>query len=468
MARLPAALDRVPPQSLEAEQSTLGSMLQSRTAVEKAVDLLRPEDFYRDAHRNIFEAISDLVRRDEPVDSLTVHEELRRRGQLEHAGGVEYLAALIDTVPTPAHCEFYARIVQQKAVLRRLIDAAGQIAAWAFEEAEEVDTIVDQSERLIFGVAQRHLSQYFVPLRPLLFDAMERLDAVKQTHERVTGVPTGFTELDDRTSGLQPSDFIIIAGRPSMGKTALALCIAVNAAKHKRQPIAVFSLEMSKEQLVQRMICSEGRIDGIRLRTGYLDEGGAYGESGLVRFTRAIGLLGELPIFIDDSTDVTANEMRAKCRRLQAEQGPLGLVLIDYLQLIRGGGRAENRNQEISEIARSLKSLARELKVPVVALSQLSRAVERREDKRPMLSDLRESGSIEAEADLVMMLYRSSYYERQEQASDGGEVSRPRTPGDEQVEESELIIAKHRNGPTGLVKLAFLRKYARYDNLADY
>jgi replicative DNA helicase len=390
MARLPAALDRVPPQSLEAEQSTLGSMLISPAAVEKAVDMLSPEDFYRDAHRNIFETIADLARRDESVDTLTVQEELRRRGQLEHAGGVEYLVALIDSVPTAAHCEFYARIVQEKAILRRLIDASSQIAAWAYEEQEEVDTIVDQSERLVFGVAQRHLSQYFVPLRPLLFDAMEKLDAVRETHDRVTGIPTGLTPLDEMTSGLQPSDFIVVAGRPSMGKTALALCIGVNAAKLKRLPIAIFSLEMSKEQLVQRMICSEARVNGIRLRTGYLRDGRDGGESDLVRFTRAVGLLGELPVFIDDSTDLTANEMRAKCRRLQAEHGALGLVVVDYLQLIRGHARAENRNQEISEIARSLKSMARELKVPVMALSQLSRAVERREDKRPMLSDLRE------------------------------------------------------------------------------
>jgi replicative DNA helicase len=390
MAKLPSALDRVPPQSLEAEQSTLGSMLISHAAVEKAMDMLRPEDFYRDAHRNIFEAICDLAQRDEKADLLTVQEELRRRGQLELTGGQPYLSALIDSVPTAAHCEFYAKIVQEKAILRRLIEASGQIIAWAHEEEEEVDTIVDNAERLIFGVAQRHLSQYFVPLRPLLFEALERYDAVKQTHDRITGIPTGLTELDDMTAGFQPSDFIIIAGRPSMGKTALCLSIAVNAAKLRHVPIALFSLEMSKEQLVQRMICSEARVDAIRLRTGHLHEGGDGRESGLVRVTRAIGVLGELPIFIDDGTDVSAMEMRAKCRRLRAEHGSLGLVVIDYLQLIHGHGKAENRNQEISLIARSLKGLARELEVPVIALSQLSRAVERREDKRPMLSDLRE------------------------------------------------------------------------------
>jgi replicative DNA helicase len=468
MAKLPSALDRVPPQSLEAEQSTLGSMLISHAAVEKAMDLLRPEDFYRDAHRNVFEAICDLAQRDEKADLLTVQEELRRRGQLELAGGQPYLSALIDSVPTAAHCEFYARIVQEKAILRRLIEASGQIIAWAHEEEDEVDTIVDNAERLIFGVAQRHLSQYFLPLRQLVFDAMEKYEAIKHTHDRITGVPTGLTELDDMTAGLQPSDFIIVAGRPSMGKTALALSIAVNAAKLRQVPVAIFSLEMSKEQLVQRMLCSEARIESIRLRTGYLREYVDGGESDLQRFVRAYGQLGELPIFVDDATDISAMEMRAKCRRLRAEHGNLGLVVIDYLQLIRGHGKAENRNQEISVIARSLKGLARELEVPVIALSQLSRAVERREDKRPMLSDLRESGSIEAEADLVMMLYRSSYYDRQDSSGEGDASPPARSPGQEQVEQSELIVAKHRNGPTGLVKLAFLRQYARFENLADY
>jgi replicative DNA helicase len=390
MAKLPSALDRVPPQSLEAEQSTLGSMMISRTAVEKGMDLLRPEDFYRDAHRNIFEAICDLAQRDDEADLLTVQEELRRRGQLELVGGQPYLSALIDSVPTAAHCEFYAKIVQEKAILRRLIEASGQIIAWAHEEAEEVDAIVDDAERLIFGVAQRHLSQYFVQLRPLLFDALERYDAIKQTHDRVTGIPSGLTELDEMTAGFQASDFIIVAGRPSMGKTALALNIAVNAAQMRHLPVAIFSLEMSKEQLVQRMICSEARVDAMRLRTGHLYEGSDGRESGLVKVTRAIGVLGELPIYIDDASDISAMEMRAKCRRLRAEHNGLGLVVIDYLQLIRGHGRTENRNQEISLIARSLKGLARELQVPVMALSQLSRAVERREDKRPMLSDLRE------------------------------------------------------------------------------
>jgi replicative DNA helicase len=603
MSRLASVLDRVPPQSLEAEQSTLGSMLQSRSAIETAVEMLQADDFYRDAHRNLFELMCDLVQRDEPVDVLTVTNELRRRGQYDLVGGQPYLSTLIDSVPTPAHCKFYAQIVQEKAILRRLIDAAGQVMAWAYEEEDEVDDIVDKSERRIFEVAQRHLSQYFVPLRPLLFDALEKLDVVQQSHERITGMPTGLTELDEMTSGLQPSDFIIVAGRPSMGKTALILNIAVNAAQAKRLPVALFSLEMSKEQLVQRMICSEARVNGIRLRTGYLREGRDGRESDMVRITRAIGALGELPIFIDDVSDITAMEMRAKCRRLRAEMNGLGLVVIDYLQLVRGHGRSENRNQEISLIARSLKGLARELQVPVVALSQLSRAVEKRDDKRPMLSDLREcvvgdtqlidartgalvpirvvkpgdlvlglgdrqkidafavrdvwstgvkpvfrlttqsgrvvnatanhpfltatgwkplrdlrvddalaasaeahsqtrwdairsvepageaevfdiqipgcgnflangvvvhnSGSIEAEADMVMMLYRSRYYNRGEDGTEG-EGTPQATQGEEQVEESELIIAKHRNGPTGLIKLAFLRQYARFENLADY
>jgi replicative DNA helicase len=876
MARMSGPLDRIPPQSLEAEQATLGSMMIARSAVEQAMELLQPEDFYRDHHRYIFEAISDLVRRDEPADLLTVAEELERQGRLEAIGGKAYLGAVIESVPTAAHCEFYAKRVSEKAVLRRLIDASGQIIAWAHDEEDEVDEIVDRAERLIFGVAQRHLSQYFVHIQPLLFEAMERLEQAQANHERITGVPTGFDVLDDMTAGLQPSDFVIVAGRPSMGKcvractlldhpitgerltieewvlrrvsvvlglsdrgevrptqvadwvdsgvqpcyrvttrtgrsvevtghhpfltvngwkplhdvtvgtkigvprvvpafgrdetwpsdlvrllayyiaegglsrrspeftntdpaivqdfamiigrqfprchvrrsghhyyaaqpgphpgqmsnpvtvwlrelglmgkradakrfpncvwqwsrsylaeflralfscdgtiytiggypriefsvaseglaedvhhalvrfgivaklwqkkercwrveitepesvarfqedigwlgekaarcrrvlprrrsnigqaprevwplvraaaerqaipltevarrsgesvpprgynphgrrglpqnrlaayaevlddpvlrniagqdiywdeivaieavgehqvydltvpdganfiaqdvcvhnTSLALAMGVNAAVRRNVPVALFSLEMSKEQLVQRMICSEAKVNAVRLRTGYLQDSGDGREGDWRKLTRAIGKLGGLPIYIDDGTDLTTREMRAKCRRLRAESG-LGLVVVDYLQLIRGAGRTENRTQEISEIARDLKSLAREMKVPVVALSQLSRAVERREDKRPMLSDLRESGSIEAEADIVMMLYRSSYYRIGQQGE--GEESAPVRVGAEDMEKSELIIAKHRNGPVGTVELGFLRQYARFENLADF
>jgi replicative DNA helicase len=453
--------DHLPPQSLEAEQAVLGAALISRNAVERALEMLEREDFYVEAHRRIFDVLGHLAERDDPADVLTVPEELRRRGQLDQIGGLAYISTLAESVPTAAHVEYYARTVAEKSTLRKLIQAAGEITAAAHEQQDEVDDIVDQAERLIFAVAQRRINQGFVHIRPVLFDAMERLDAVRANESRMTGVPTGFGSLDQMTSGLQAGDFIIVAGRPSMGKTSLALAFAVNAAK-ENTPVAIFSLEMSKEQLAHRMICSEAKVDGMRLRTGYLsmdtDDGG---DSDWTRFGKAVGTLGDMPIFIDDSSDISVLDMRAKCRRLKSEQQGLGVVVVDYLQLVRAHGRQENRNQEISIIARSLKSMARELSVPVVALSQLSRGVERREDKRPMLSDLRESGSIEAEADIVMMLYRSRYYNRD---TDEGII---RQPGQEDLEVSELIVAKHRNGPVGTVNLGFLRRYARFEDLAE-
>jgi replicative DNA helicase len=460
---LSAALaDSLPPQSLEAEQATLGAALISRTAVERVLEILEREDFYLEAHRKIYDVIAYLVERDSPPDVLTVPEELRRRNQLEAVGGVSYVSSLAESVPTAAHVEYYARTVARKSTLRKLIDAAAEIRAMAHNQEEEVDDVVDQSERLIFSVAQRRGNQGFVSIRPVLLDAMERLEEVRAADSRLTGITSGFDRIDQMTSGLQGGDMIIVAGRPSMGKTSLALAFAVNAAVTDH-PVAVFSLEMSKEQLAHRLICSEAKVDGMRLRTGFLRTNTHEVESDWTRLGRAIGRLGDLPIFIDDSSDISVLEMRAKCRRLKSEHG-LGLVVVDYLQLIRGHGRQENRNQEISTIARSLKSMARELDCPVVALSQLSRGVERREDKRPMLSDLRESGSIEAEADIVMMLYRSRYYSRDGVEEDENAVP---PPGQDWVEESELIIAKHRNGPVGTVRLGFLRKYARFENLAE-
>lgn len=452
--------DRLPPQSLESEQATLGAALISRTAVERMLEMLERDDFYLDAHRRIYDAVAYLAERDDPPDVLTVPEELRRRGQLDQVGGIAYVNSLAESVPTAAHVEYYARTVAEKSTLRKLIDASGEITGMAFEQAEEVDDIVDKAERLIFAVAQRRVNQGFVHLRPVLLDAMERLETVRANDSRITGLPTGFSPLDLMTSGLQGGDLIIVAGRPSMGKTALCLGIGVNGAMMTEQPVALFTLEMSKEQLAHRMICSEAKVDGMRLRTGFLRTNTEDEESDWTRLGRAIGRLGDLPIYIDDSSDISCLDMRAKCRRLKSEHG-LGLVVIDYLQLIRGHGRQENRNQEISIIARSLKSMARELNCPVIALSQLSRGVERREDKRPLLSDLRESGSIEAEADIVMMLYRSRYYNREE----GVEGDPP--PGHELLEEAELIVAKHRNGPVGTIRLGFLRRYARFEDLAE-
>lgn len=458
-----AILGRIPPQNIEAEQSTLGSMMIEKMALEKGLEILRAEDFYRPAHQEIFDCLAALAERDEPADLITLQEELRRRGKLEECGGTEYLMALVDTVPTAANIEHYARIVEQKAILRRLIAAGTEIIAMAQNEDEDVDTITERAEQIVFQVAQRRLGEYFRPITPLVMQAWEWIDRRYHDKGEASGVPTGFTKLDHMTSGLQPSDLIIIAGRPSMGKTALALDIAVNAAIKAKQTVAIFSIEMSAEQLVQRMLCSLARVNAHRLRTGYFQD--AEWNS----LATAANKLWDAPIYIDDTTDITTLAMRAKARRLKAEHG-LGLVVVDYLQLVRSHRRLDNRQQEISDIARGLKSLARELKVPVIAVSQLSRAPEKREDKRPMLSDLRESGSIEAEADLVALLFRPEYYVHRE--IEDTEAIRGREGEDESfeqrhVEVAEVIIAKHRNGPTGTVKLGFVREFASFENLYE-
>jgi replicative DNA helicase len=455
-------LDRIPPQSLEMEQATLGSMLLERAAIEKAGEILRPDDFYRDAHRVIFETILALVARDEPVDILTVQESLRAQDVLDNVGGTPYLVQLMDSVATAANVEYYAQIVEEKAILRRLIDASAQIQALAHGEHESIAEVVDRAERAVFGVAQRRVGAYFHQMRPLVFSVFEQVEFRSDNKTATTGLATPFDDLNYMTAGLQNSDMIIIAARPSMGKTSLALGMAQHAAIRDRKTVAVFSLEMSKEQLCLRMIGSEARVDAHRLRTGYLD------PDDWRRVGGACASLADCPMYIDDSPDCSVMEMRAKCRRLKAEHG-LGLVVVDYLQLIRGHRASENRTQEISEIARSLKSLARELQVPVVALSQLSRAVEQRPDKRPLLSDLRESGSIEAEADIVIFIYRDTYYKMKEAvgADAPGGNGQDRRPGEEKVEEAELIIAKQRNGPTGKVKVSFLPHYARFDNLTE-
>ncbi|MGQ9455987.1 MAG: replicative DNA helicase [Armatimonadota bacterium] len=458
-----AILGRIPPQNIEAEQSTLGSMMIEKMALEKGLEILRSEDFYRPAHQEIFDCLATLAERDEPADLITLQEELRRRGKLEECGGAEYLMALVDTVPTAANIEHYARIVEQKAILRRLIAAGMEIIAMAQNEDEDVDTITERAEQIVFQVAQRRLGEYFRPITPLVMQAWEWIDRRYHDKGEASGIPTGFTKLDHMTSGLQPSDLIIIAGRPSMGKTALALDIAINAATKAKQTVAIFSIEMSAEQLVQRMLCSLARANAHRLRTGYFQ------DAEWNRLANAANVLWDAPLYIDDTTDITTLVMRAKARRLKAEHG-LGLVVVDYLQLVRSHRRLDNRQQEISDIARGLKSLARELKVPVIAVSQLSRAPEKREDKRPMLSDLRESGSIEAEADLVALLFRPEYYVHRE--IEDTEAIRGREgedKGSEQlhVEVAEVIIAKHRNGPTGTVKLGFVREFASFENLYE-
>ncbi len=457
------ALAKTPPHNLEAEQSTLGSMLLDRTACDKAAEILQTADFYRTAHQTIFEHILLLVEKDEPIDPITVCEQLRAQNLLDKVGGREYVVALMEYVPTAANVEYYAHIVEEKAILRRLLNAASEIQALGYSEDGDVTELVDKAEQIVFRVAQRRVGQYFSPLVPLMNEAWVRMEELMESAGAVTGVPTGFEDLDDKTSGFQASDLVIIAARPSMGKTALALNIAVNGALATKKAVAIFSLEMSREQLVQRMICSQARVDAHRLRRG------ALGDTDWMRVTKGINSLWEAPLFIDDSPDCSAMAMRTKCRRLRAEHG-LSLVVVDYLQLMRWHRNVENRNQEISEISRSLKSLARELKVPVVALSQLSRQTERREGNRPMLSDLRESGAIEAEADVVLMIYRPEYYKNRELRKEAREHPEEdlEVPDYSQGEEAEIIIAKQRNGPTGTVKLSFIPKYASFENMADH
>ncbi|MCL4426030.1 MAG: replicative DNA helicase [Firmicutes bacterium] len=437
-----ALLERLPPQNLEAEQSVLGSMLIEKEAIARVQETLRAEDFYRDSHRIVYEVISGLFDRGEAVDLITVTEELRRRGHLESIGGVSYLTTLANLVPTAANVEYYARIVEEKSLLRALIKAATEIVARGYAAQEEIDDLLDGAEQLIFQIAQRRNNQSFFSLKELMVEAFTRIEKLYGQKGGVTGVPTGFRELDQLTSGLQPSELIVIAARPSMGKTQLCLNIARHAAIKYRIPVAIFSLEMAREQLALRLLSSEAAVDGQRLRTGFLV------DSDWGRLGQAMGRLGDAPVYIDDTPGATVAEVRARSRRMKAEKN-LGMVVIDYLQLMQTRSRTENRQQEISEISRSLKALARELKVPVVAASQLSRAVESRPDKRPLLSDLRESGAIEQDADLVAFIYRDDYYNKDS----------------EKRNIAEIIVAKQRNGPVGDVELYFERETGRFHDL---
>lgn len=452
-------LGKVPPQSLEAERGVLGSIIMDPSTLPRALEILQPSDFYWDAHQLIYKAILSLEAKAQPVDMVTVAEELRRQGQLEKIGGTEYLKLLLDSVPTSAYIEHYAQIVQQKSILRKLITTSQEIAAMAYEEAEEVDRILDKAEGMIFEVGQKRLSRAFEPLKPILEAEFERIDELYHKKKLTTGLPTGFYPLDMLTAGFQKSDLIILAGRPGTGKTSLALNFAEHIAVKEKIPVGIFSLEMSKAQIAQRLLCSSARVNQHILRTGFLK------PEDWERLISAISTLSNAPIYIDDSPSLTVLEMRAKARRLMAEVD-LGLLIIDYLQLIRYEGRAENRNQEISAIARSLKALARELNIPVIVLSQLSRRVELREDKRPMLSDLRDSGSIEAEADVVMLLYRPSVYEKKEkkEAMDF-EKELEETGGQIEPEVVELNVAKQRSGPTDRIELLFIPAYTRFEEV---
>ncbi|MFH1576435.1 MAG: replicative DNA helicase [Candidatus Margulisiibacteriota bacterium] len=433
--------ERIPPQDLVAEQSVIGSMLLDKNAIVKAIEILHPDSFYRDAHRFIYEVILDVFDKGEPVDLITVTDALRKAGKLDKVGSSVYVADLINSVPTSANVEYYAKIVEEKAILRRLIDAGTNIVSNAFARTEDIDQILDQAEKSVFDIALKSVRQGFHKIDSVIKGVLDKIDSLYDKKEAMTGSPSGFPDLDKLTAGFQNADLIIIAARPAVGKTAFALNIAQNAAIKYKLPVAIFSLEMSKEQLAQRMLCSEAEVDAQRLKTASLS------DTGWKKLTRALGRLSEAPIFIDDSASLTSTEIRAKARRLKIEKG-LGMIIIDYMQLMRGRMRVENRVQEISEIARSLKTLARELEVPVVALSQLSRAVEQRTDRIPRLSDLRESGEIEQTADLVLFIHREDYYNPQ---SDRGNIA-------------EIIIAKQRNGPVGKIELIFRKEITKFSS----
>ncbi len=439
-------LDRIPPQNIEAEQAVLGAMLIEREAISKVAELLRPEDCYREAHRLIYNAMLELFNKNDAVDMVTVIEFLRKEDKLEAAGGIAYVTSLANSVPTAANVLYHARIVEEKALLRQLINAATNIAGMGYEGSEEVASILDSAEKMILSVSSRKMGGEFTPIKSIIFDAFNKIEQLYASKGSITGLSTGFKDLDKLTSGLQPSDLILIAARPSMGKTAFVLNIAQHIGIAEKKAVAFFSLEMSKEQLVQRMLCAESAIDSQRLRIGELE------AKDWTKLVSGADRLSAAPIFIDDTAGISVMEMRSKARRLKIEHN-LSLIIIDYLQLMQGSGKgkgSENRQQEISEISRSLKALAREINVPVIALSQLSRSVESRQVKKPMLSDLRESGSLEQDADIVAFLYRDDYY----------------NPDSEQKNITEVIIAKHRNGPVDTVQLFFHKQFTKFSDLS--
>ena len=437
-------MEKLLPQNIEAECGVLGSIIIDPEAIVQVSDFLHADDFYRDAHHTIFEVILQLYEEHEPADFITICDELERRNRLEEVGGASYITSLINQVPTSGNVEFYARIVERTAILRRLIHAAGQIAAIAYEEGD-ADIALDKAEQLIFNISQRHARSDFTHMRDVLAEYMNKLDKLHERRGTIVGVPTGFTDLDRITGGLQKSDLIVLAARPGIGKSSLALSLAHNAALKYYTSIAVFSLEMSKDQLAQRLLSMDAGIDQQRLRTGIIE------EDEWDRIVYAMDTLSESNIWIDDTAGISTMEMRSKARRLQAEHG-IDLIIVDYLQLMQatiGGKRNENRVQEISEISRSLKGLARELNVPVLALAQLSRAVESRQSKVPQLSDLRESGSIEQDSDIVMFIYRDDLYNQES----------------ERKNIADIIIAKHRNGPIGEISLYFQASQTRFRDL---
>ncbi|HKP99741.1 MAG TPA: replicative DNA helicase [Actinomycetes bacterium] len=437
------AYERVPPHNVEAEESVLGSMLLSKDAIAEVLELLREDDFYRPAHRTVFRSVLELYGHGDAVDAVTVQEELRRNGSLADIGGAPFLHTLVASVPTAANATYYARIVKEAGVLRRLIDVGTQIVQLGFETPQDTERAVDIAESLVYQVAQGRVTEDYHSLRDVLTGTLEAIERLHEDHREITGVPTGFPDLDRLTSGLQPSNLIIVAARPAVGKSTLGLDVARHAAVRGSVPTVVFSLEMSRTELVQRLMCAECTVDMQRLRTGRME------ESDWTRLTRSLGKLADAPLFIDDSPGTTMMEIRAKCRRLRQRHG-LGLVVVDYLQLMQPSKRFESRQQEVSEISRSLKLLAKELEVPVIAISQLSRQPEARSDKKPMLSDLRESGALEQDADMVLFIYRDDLYD-------------PESP---RKGEADLILSKHRNGPTDTVTVTFQGQYSRFAPMA--
>ena len=429
------------PHNAEAERTVLGAVLVDGSTFNSAAEILTRDDFYREAHRRIFDAMAALAERSATIDLVTVKDELARGAALEAVGGTAYVAGLMDGMPRIVSVEAWSRIIKEKAALRNLIHASNRIVQSCYEAEDEPAVILDRAEKAIFDIAEHRLRQGFIGIRDIVKESFRTIDQLSQSKELVTGLPTGFVDLDERTSGLQKGDLIIVAARPAMGKTSFCLNLAQYASAKTGETVGIFSLEMAKEQLVLRMLCSDARVDAHRLRTGNLQ------EKDWTRLAKAYADLSASKIFIDDSATLTPLEMRAKCRRLKAEHG-LGLIMVDYLQLVSAPGRTENRQQEIAAVSRSLKGLAKELSVPVLALSQLSRAPEARTEKRPQLSDLRESGGLEQDADVVMFIYREEEYK----------------PSEENRGVAEIIIGKQRNGPTGMMKLAFIKEYTRFEN----
>ncbi len=445
MKDIDLTLEKLPPQNIEAEQSVLGSILLDNNAITTALELLVSDDFYKDSHRRIFFAMSELFNKNEPIDIITLSEYLKIKGDIETVGGSQYLSSLVSMIPTSANIRFHSRIVREKAMLRNLLRSVTDIAGNVYGSELDVEELIDYAEKTIFDISDKRIKASFTTLKEVIKDSFLMIEQLYDRKEAITGVPSGFKDLDELTTGFQKSDLIVIGGRPSMGKTALSLNIAQHIGVNLNEPVAIFSLEMSKEQLAFRMLCSEARVDSNSIRKGFIKKDDWHS------LTSAASKLAGAPIYIDDSPGMTVLEMRAKARRLKAEHG-LSLVIVDYLQLMRGRGNAERREQEISEISRSLKALAKELRVPVIALSQLNRGVENRTDKKPNLSDLRESGAIEQDADVIIFLYRDEIYNKK---------------GSDNKGKAEIIIAKQRNGPTGEISLTFLSHCTRFEEYTN-